>query len=204
MWSRPESDEALVKRFLPSTNPDRVDRAHAWAEWQLNIGEAAVLKFIRLHNNTGEADEDIFQEAMLTAYMEVERGRYQLRDGVPFTAYVKGIARNKIREARRRGRYWTGLDDLLPNPTGSLPRELEVSIEHREQYQALVHGLSRLPVQRRQVLERYMSGQTTPQIAGELAITEELVRQHKCRGLRALRQLSAAQSGEEQPARLPL
>ena len=70
----------------------------------MNIGAAAVLKFIRLNNYTRELDEDIFQEAMLTAYLEVERGHYIPREGIPFTAYVKGIARNKIREARRRER----------------------------------------------------------------------------------------------------
>lgn len=192
MWSRPESDEALVKRMLPGKNADRSERAHAWAEWQLSVGESAVMKFIRTYNNTSEPDEDILQDAMLTAYLEVERGHYEPRSGVPFTAYVKGIARNKIREARRRERPWVDLEDVSSRPAGDAPRQLEDSLEHREQYQALYHGLALLPPQRRSVIEHYINGQDTGEIATELAMSEALVRQHKCRGLRSLREMCAA------------
>src|SRR5512144_2017194 len=102
MMVQPESDGALVRRLLPSSNPDPEDRATAWAEWHRRLGGQAVLSYIRAANNTAEPDEDILQDALMTAYVEVERGRYQQRAGIPFTAYVKGIARNKIREARRR------------------------------------------------------------------------------------------------------
>jgi hypothetical protein len=49
MGSRPESDEALVRRMLPATSPDRAERARAWGEWQCSVGEAAVRRFIRLY-----------------------------------------------------------------------------------------------------------------------------------------------------------
>jgi RNA polymerase sigma factor (sigma-70 family) len=190
MWSRPEYDEALVSRLLPSLNPDRSDRAYAWTEWQRSIGEAALLKFIRLKNNTSEPDEDILQEAMLTAYLEVERGHYERRAEVPFTAYVKGIARNKIREARRRERRWASLDEVSDRPTAPELHQLETAVERQEQHEYLQKGLRVLPMQRRQVLEGILHGHSTTEIASKLAITEALVRQHKCRGLRALRQIS--------------
>jgi RNA polymerase sigma factor (sigma-70 family) len=191
MWSRPESDEALVRRMLPSLNPDPADRAHAWAEWQLGVGELAVLKFIRLKNSSSEPDEDILQDAMLTAYLELEGGHYERRVGVPFTAYVKGIAWNKIREARRRERHWTDLEELADLPSDQAQRQLEATVERHEQHEVLQRGLLSLPVQRRQVLECFLNGQSTSEIAGRLAISEDLVRQHKCRGLRSLRQLGA-------------
>jgi RNA polymerase sigma-70 factor (ECF subfamily) len=191
MWSRPESDETLVKRLLPGLNPDHADRIHAWAEWQVSVGEAAVLKYIRFSNNTREPDEDIFQEALLTAYLEVERGRYERRAGIPFTAYVKGIARNKIREARRKERGLVDLDSLPPGAAEPHQRQPEASLEQQEEHDALHYGLGRLPVQRRQVLEGILQGQSTTEIAAALRISEELVRQHKCRGLRSLRQMVA-------------
>ncbi len=191
MRSRPESDEAFVKRMLPNSNPDPVQRADAWNEWQSEVGIESVLKFIRLHNNTAEPDEDILQDSLLTAFLEVERGRYERRAGIPFTAYVKGIARNKIREARRRQPGWTSLEEIPDTPTEPAPRHLELAVERSEQRRALFHGLSRLPAQRRQVLERYIYGASTSEIAVELSITEELVRQHKHRGLRSLQQMGA-------------
>jgi RNA polymerase sigma factor (sigma-70 family) len=190
MDARPKSNEALERKLLPSISPNRADRARAWAEWQMSVGQISLLKFIRVHNTTNEPDEDILQEAMLTAYMEVERGRYEPREGVPFTAYVKGIARNKLREARRRGRVWLPLEDGEAESLVArrFERPLEVTIERREQDLTLRRGLAMLPGDKRQVLERYLYGESTGEIAASMAITEDLVRQHKCRGLRQLRQ----------------
>jgi RNA polymerase sigma-70 factor (ECF subfamily) len=185
-----DSDEALVKRLLPSANPDPADRAHAWAEWHVQLGGPAVLKFIRTTNNTAELDEDILQDALITAYVEVERGRYEQRAGVPFTAYVKGIARNKIREARRRSRRWAPLEEVLYLAEDAAPRALERTLESREAQHALRAGLEQLPAPRRQVLQRYLAGDSLTEIASQMAITEALVRQHKHRGLRRLQQLS--------------
>jgi RNA polymerase sigma-70 factor (ECF subfamily) len=151
----------------------------------------SVLKFIRMHNNTSEPDEDILQDSLLTAFLEVERGRYERREGVPFTAYVKGIARNKIREARRRERYHASLEDVPEVPSEPSPRHLEIAVERVEQHKALYNGLLLLSAQRRLVLERYIYGASTSEIADELSITEALVRQHKCRGLRSLQHLAS-------------
>ncbi len=192
MLVQPESDEALVRRLLPSANPDPHDRARAWTEWQgrPQSGGPAVLKYVRSANNTAELDEDILQDAMLTAYVEVERGHYEHRAGIPFTAYVKGIARNKIREARRRNRRWAVLDEAADVPADPAPRALEGMVESHEARQALRQGLEKLPPQRRQVLQHYLAGESLAEIAQHLDITEALVRQHKHRALERLQQLS--------------
>jgi RNA polymerase sigma factor (sigma-70 family) len=191
MMARPESDEVLVKRLLPSTNGNPASRAAAWREWYTQVGEASVLGFIRAQNDTSEADMDIFQEAMLTAFVEVERGRYRPHLNVPFAAYVKGIARNKIREARRRTQRFVPLED---SPQGEIEsdEQLEAVVEYQEQQDTLQAGLAKLTQSRRQVLEGYLQGNSTAEIALTLGITEALVRQHKSRGLRRLQQLVVA------------
>jgi RNA polymerase sigma factor (sigma-70 family) len=202
MVTRPASDEALIantapgaqeellQRILPDQNTDRQDRAWAWAEWQAGFGEIVLGRYVRAHNTTREADDDIIQDALITAYLSVERGSFRPRDGVPFTAYVVGIARNKIREARRRERHLTDLDDepeeLERRLVGTIQRQPERAIERREQRDQLRSGLSRLPDARRQVIEHYLAGASTDEIASHLSMSEALVRQHKCRGLRAL------------------
>lgn len=194
MWTRPESDEALIRRLLPSTNTSLADRNLAWAEWQMSTGEAALQKYIRMHNNSGELDDDILQETLLTAYLGVESGRYQPQPSIPFIAYAKGIARNKIREARRRERYWIDLEEIPSSPAGPQHRLVEAFIEQREQQEALEQGLAQLPTQRRKVLESYLQGASTGEIASSLEISEALVRQHKSRGLRKLRQMTFSAS----------
>lgn len=171
------SDEAWGKRLLPD----------AWTEWQQGAGELALRKFIRAHNTTTEPDEDIAQEALLTAYLAVERGDYQPREGVPFTAYVKGIARNKLREARRRGCEWIALEDDQGPALQTASRQTEMDVERRERRASFWRGLAYLAQDQRQVLLRCWQGESTREIARDLAISEEAARQHKSRGLRQLR-----------------
>jgi RNA polymerase sigma factor (sigma-70 family) len=145
------------------------------------------MAFIRAQNNTPELDADILQEAVITAYAEVERGRYEPRDGIPFAAYVKGIARNKIREARRRARRLVPLNDATEFEDDK--PQLEIVVERHEQRDSLRTGLSELSPDRRQVLEGYLKGHSTAEIAQTLGMSKESVRQHKSRGLRSLRQM---------------
>jgi RNA polymerase sigma factor (sigma-70 family) len=182
--------EELLQRILPGCNADRQDRARAWADWQAGYGQYVLARYVRAHNNTFEADDDVIQDTLIIAYLSVEQGTFQPRDGVPFSAYVIGIARNKIREARRKERFHANLDDepeeLERRLVGEIQRQPERTIERREQHELLRSGLSRLPAARRQVLEHYLSGASTGEIADHLSMSEALVRQHKCRGLRAL------------------
>lgn len=200
------AEDLLTRRFLPASNPDRQDRARAWAEWQECYAVHVLMRFVRTRNNTRETDEDIVQDALLTAYLGVEAGRYQPRDGAPFIAYVVGIARNKIREARRRERRLTILDEesqerdlrLVEPPQYQPERVLERQEQRRYQREQLRSGLDHLSSARRQVIERYLAGASTGEIAGQMAISEDLVRQHKSRGLRALqRQISAGRAAAE-------
>jgi RNA polymerase sigma factor (sigma-70 family) len=188
------SDRALVQRLLPSRNDDPGDRAAAWNEWYVQMGEASVLAFVRAKNNTPEPDADIVQEAMTIAYTEVERGRYEPRAGIPFAAYVKGIAHNKIREARRRSWRYVLLEDVPASLADQFLHDRgearpEQVVERREERAFLRDGMSRLTPCRRQVLEGYLQGRSTTEIAEALEMSEASVRQHKSRGLRSLRQM---------------
>lgn len=187
MKARPESDEILVERLLPRTNCDPQDRVTAWGEWYIKVGKPYVLAFIRAKNDTAEPDMDILHEAMMTAYAQVERGRYEPRTGVPFAAYVKGIAQNKIREARRHTQRFISLQDLPEYLIASDQLQVESVAERHEQQDFLCMGLSGLSQRRRRVLEGYLKGHSTSEIAHALGMSEELVRQHKSRGLRVLR-----------------
>jgi RNA polymerase sigma factor (sigma-70 family) len=172
-----------VRRLLPSENPDEQDRALAWQTcWEM-IGDA-VLKYIRYKNRTSTDDTDILADSMAIAYVEVERGRYQHRSGVPFTAYVKGIARNMILEAARRDRRSLPLDDFHDKHA---QHDLEAVVEHSEQQEALHRHMLELSPRRREVLLLYGEGHDTAHIANNLGIREDLVRQEKSRGIQQLK-----------------
>ena len=184
------SDKVLIERLLPHTNGDPADRATAWEEWYAHVGAPSVLAFVRIQNDTPAPDADILQEAIVTAYEEVERGRYEPRVGIPLTAYVKGIARNKIREERRR--TWRLIPiEQAPALLESDEPHLERAAERREQLALLRVGMAGMPRCRQQVLQGYLNEQSTEEIAAALGMTEEAVRQHKCRALRSLRKMVA-------------
>lgn len=188
METRYKSNEVLVERLLPFANADPTDRASAWDEWYTAIGAPSVLAFVRIKNDTTVPDADILQDAMVTAYEAVEDGRYRPQTGIPLTAYVKGIARNKIREARRRTWRFTPIEEAQVDLLAGHTPHLEHAIEFQEQLELLRAGLAQLPPARRQVLLGYLEGQSTEEIAAALGITEEAARQHKSRALRSLRE----------------
>jgi len=198
------SDKVLVKRLLPEANHDPADRVAAWNEWYERVSAASALAFVRTKNDTAEPGMDILQEAMMIAYVEVERGRHEPRPGVPLTAYVKGIARSKIREARRQRRRWLPLEEVAEWRLANAAGDMETRLERRERAALLRACLTRLPQARSQVLERYLRGQTTAEIAHALHMSEASVRQHKSRAS-ALRDEHAGQpglgSGRDPPAR---
>lgn len=179
-----------VTRLLPDENPDLADRAVAWEDCWDHIS-TSVMKYIGYANRTSAEDSEIFADAMVTAYVEVECGRYEHRVDVPFTAYVKGIARNMIREAYRRDRRVVQLMDTLdshdPVDETEQQPDFEKAVERTEEHQTLYRRLAELPQRRRQVLLMSSQGYDTPHIAAALGIREDLVRQEKCRGLQQLR-----------------
>jgi RNA polymerase sigma factor (sigma-70 family) len=188
------SNEVLVERLLPAVNHNPADRAIAWEEWYRNVGAASVMAFVRIKNHTSVPDDDIVQEAIVTAYEQVEDGRYKPRAGIPLTAYVKGIARNKIREAHRRTHRLTPLDDIPPATLerqrlgAEISHPLETIVERRERLMVLNNRLAQLPPLRRQVIERYLRGHGTAEIAQAIEMSQAAVRQHKSRALRSLRE----------------
>jgi RNA polymerase sigma factor (sigma-70 family) len=191
---RQKSNEVLVERLLPAVNRNPEDRAMAWEEWYASVGVASVLAFVRTTNDTATPDDDIVHDAIATAYEAVEGGRYEPRLDIPFTAYVKGIARNKIREARRRSWRCVALDDVPPTLFESDRPGLETLVEYREQIMALRDGLAQLPPLRRLVLEDYLQGRSTDEIARASGMSEEAVRQHKSRALRQMQRRTGCQA----------
>lgn len=182
------SSDHFIQRILPATNPDAHDRARAWNEWLLTDGHRPVMKFIRWANGTTTDDDEILQEALITAYLKVERGQYRDQN-VPFTAFVKKIAWYKIMEASRDHAAQVPLDDV----SEGLPIELHEHerVEFWKEHEALDNALRGLPLRRSRILMLYEHGYNTAEIAEDLGIREDLVRKEKSLGLRQLRETLA-------------
>jgi RNA polymerase sigma factor (sigma-70 family) len=182
-----DQEQELILMLRLGGKLNQAQRKNIWHQWQERFGDRILTRYIGYHNDTQTLDGDIYQDAMLTAYVEIERGGYQPQDGVPFSAYVKGIARNKIREARRKQRRFVPLDEVFYQIPAGEGFEPEKIAERKEDFQLLHIGIASLDPNRRGVMEALLQGKQTKEIAEEMAISEELVRQHKSRGIRAIR-----------------
>lgn len=180
-----QTDERVC-RMLPVSNPDADDRRHAWDEWLLTGGAEPVLRYIRYHNGTREDDQEILQDTLRTGYQKVEAGQYEDR-GVPFTAFLKAIARFRILEAARHG--WR---ELPLEAVAEAPAEEALSAHERAEAWKEREGvravLAALPARRAQVLLLVEFGYETDEIAELLHIRTDLVRKEKSLALRSLRQ----------------
>ncbi|MCC6612460.1 MAG: sigma-70 family RNA polymerase sigma factor [Anaerolineae bacterium] len=178
--------EPLVRRLLPAHNPDPAERAHAWNDWIAAGGCTPLCKFIRWANGTSAEDDEILQETLITAYIKVEQGAYTPRD-VPFSAFLKTIARFKILEAARRHGKHVSLDALPDDLFADESSSHDAADTWKEQ-EALQTALRKLPPRRSHIVIMYERGYTTAEIATQLGIGEALVRKEKSLGLRQLRQ----------------
>jgi RNA polymerase sigma factor (sigma-70 family) len=175
-----------IWRLLPCHNPDPGDRAMAWDEWITDGGAEPVRRFIRWSNGTSTDDDEILQDALITAFIKVEQGDYEFRD-VPFTAFVKKIAHYKILEAARHNPRHVPLDDVAESADDDADSSITERVEFWREYEALRCALSALPPRRSKVLLLYEHGYSTSEIAEQLRIKEDLVRKEKSLGLRQLR-----------------
>lgn len=180
--------DPLTLRLLPQFNPNEHDRRIAWAEL-LNADLMQQLRnFIQYRNHTPVADDDILQDTLLLAWIKVEQGEYTPRQS-PFVAYLKAIARFKIKEAARQ-RYHADIDiyaEALPDPRAETSGpDLLIADE------VLRAALDELPARRRDVLllsELYdYSGD---EIATHFHIRADLVRKDKSLALQQLRRTLA-------------
>ena len=138
------------------------------------------------------AAEDVTQEVTMTIVASLDR---YVDQGRPFTAWVFGVAANKVSESwraarRRREDTSAGLPDMVAEPA----YEPEQAVARLEASQRVAGMLETLPPQHAEILRlRIAAGLTAEETADVLGMSPGAVRvaQH-----RALAKLRSAATGE--------
>ncbi|MDQ6806567.1 MAG: RNA polymerase sigma factor, partial [Actinomycetota bacterium] len=145
-----------------------------------------VLRWSLRETGNRELAADLSAEVFAAALTAADRFRPEQG---PVAAWLLGIARNKLRESRRRGR----VENATRKRLGVTPVALtDADLERVEELASLDHeilGLIRgLPdEQRHAVLARVVAERPYEEIALELRCSESVIRQRVSRGLRSLR-----------------
>ena len=149
---------------------------------------AAVVGFFVRRTRDREVAADLTAEVFAAALIACPRYR---GGEAPASAWLFGIAANKLRESQRRGMVESGARRRLALEPLQL---VDSDLERVEELAALgdaaplleaVAGLA--PDQRDAVLARVVQERDYPEIASALACSEAVVRQRVSRGLAALR-----------------
>ena len=133
----------------------------------------AIFRYARLH--IGAEAEDVVAEVFTRAWIQLPGYEYT---GVPFVAWLYGIARNVVAdEVRRRAR-------LDSRPT--VPETLEKWAE--DDRLELAEAIAELPHEQRQVIEmKFLMRMPNPEVAEAMETTSNAVNAKQWRALTALR-----------------
>jgi RNA polymerase sigma-70 factor (ECF subfamily) len=145
-----------------------------------------VLAFLVRRVASEEAAADLAGETFAAALIVC--GRYRPAE-TPASAWLLGIARNKLRESARRGRIETEARQRLGVPAIAFEDEdLSRVQELASAGQSALAMLKQLPAaQRDAIRSRVLDELGYEQLANELGHSQQVVRQHVSRGLRRLR-----------------
>ena len=133
-----------------------------------------------------EVTADLVAEVFAAAYLDA--ARYRDREGGSAGPWLRGIAHNKLRESRRRGR----VEDRARRRLALEPQPLQDADLERVEELASQPGAAGLldelpPRQRDAVHAHVVQERSYAEIAAELRCSEMVVRQNVSRGLARLR-----------------
>jgi RNA polymerase sigma-70 factor, ECF subfamily len=125
----------------------------------------------------GEGAEDAVAETFMRAWAALPRYR---PTGVPFVAWLYGIARHVVTDELRSRKRTESRHEL---------RETSIDPQHDDRL-ALASSIERLPKQQRRVVEmKYLLGMTNPEVAGALGKSIGAVNALQWRALQTLKEL---------------
>ncbi|HKG04447.1 MAG TPA: RNA polymerase sigma factor [Conexibacter sp.] len=148
----------------------------------------AITGYLLRRTGDRETAADLTAEVFATALVACPRYR---PGGPPALAWLYGIAANKLRESRRRGRVEEAARRRLGWEPQALDDEDLFAVERiasSDGEPAVLAAVAALPPdQREAILAHVVEEQDYEQIAARLRCSQSVIRQRVSRGLRALR-----------------
>jgi RNA polymerase sigma-70 factor (ECF subfamily) len=138
------------------------------------------------------AADDVTQEVTVTMTESLHR---YVDQGRPFTAWVFGVANNKVNEARRAaGRRRESLTDAVPDGAADPAWEPEEAAARLERTVEVAALLDRLPVQQAEIIRlRVAAGLSAEETAAVVGMSPGAVRVAQHRALAKLRALATSE-----------
>jgi len=195
-----KSHQSVSRRGLLGGYPVQIPPANdqsRLAELGPTVTRGLELIALRALGNAEEA-RDAVQEILARAVEAIRAARVPAQ--VPLGAFVHGIARHVLADARRRRIRDSAQVDVVVSPLpASQPSPLEALILQEER-DRLRSALARLPAADRELLTRcFLEGESVQRLAERDGVPAERLRKRKSRALERLRDLLADGRGHVSP-----
>ena len=145
-------------------------------------------RYVLTNNGTIDEARDIYQEAFIAVWRNIQFNRFQPQDETSLDRYLYQVAKNKwldfLRSAKRR--------TIVPltDKENGLEQTADLSEAEQQQITNIKVNLKRLGQQCRDILERfYFHKQSMRIISAEMKWTEATAKNNKYRCLQKLREL---------------
>ncbi len=148
----------------------------------------AIAQFVSKNNGSSDDAQDIYQEAFLTLWRNIQLNKFQAGESSSISAYLYQVARNKWID-QLRARKTKPMVALVDERMAEIPED-GVSQDTHQYLDAVKNGFSSLGSKCRDLLNRfYYRKQSLREIASELNWTEPTAKNNKYRCLQELRTL---------------
>jgi len=160
--------------------------------FEVLVGEyrTMLLCYLRAIVRDGHLAEDLVQETFLTAHKSLDR----FEDGGNFGAWLRGIARNKVRENQRASarrplvidsRIVAGMEEVYT----MFDRPEALGVQWGDRLDVVRACAAKLKLKLRQAIECvYQRGRTLQEAAGDLEVSAEAIGQRLTRARRLIRE----------------
>jgi len=149
-------------------------------------GYPKVLKFVQENKGSSDQAKDIFQEAFIAVWRNVQLGKFVVQNGTAIDGYLYTVAKNKWLDFLRSGYHkHTVMDGTIEtNVADELPTDQETYINDIKEY------FKKLGDNCRHILTRfYYKNESLKTIATAMDWTEPTARNNKYRCIEKLREM---------------
>lgn len=145
-----------------------------------------VLNYIKSKGGSDDEANDIFQEGLVSVYINAKSGKYKPQDSTKFSSYLIQICKYKWYDVLKSSHKSKG-DALNIDIEDS--SDIHLAIENEEKYTVLHRLIEQLGVQCKNILQKfYWSSDSIQEISKALKMTPASVKNGKYRCMQKLKE----------------
>jgi len=173
-----ESDLALVKGIA-----EQDDKAINYLYTQVG---PTVKKYIMASGGSEEEAEDVFQEGIISCYINIQNGKYALNSNTKFSTYLTQVCKFKWYDILKSSHKKTAKNTIIETGTEENMQDL---LEQNEQCDALHKAIGQIGEQCKSILMKfYWEKKSVEEISQSLQMTAASVKNGKYRCMQKLKE----------------